>query len=306
MVSDLYKAQVELLLSVLPYVAEEKCFALKGGTAINLFVWNMPRLSVDIDLCYLPIKSRQETLEEIEIVVKRLKKRIESELSGSKVRARNVGEINTATSFTVELNRVQIKCEVNFVLRGTVYPTSLASLCDDAKAEFEADVEVKTLSLADLYGGKLCAALDRQHPRDLFDVKLLLENGGITSEITTAFVVYLASHSRPMNELLNPTWKDLKATFNDQFQGMPRKPVSLDALIAARDLMFERLKNSLTASQKQFLVSIKEGDPEWKALGVEDVEKLPALHWKVLNVQKMAKNKREGELRKLKVALDLD
>ncbi len=305
MASDLYRAQVELLLNVLPYVAEEKCFALKGGTAINLFIWNMPRLSVDIDLCYLPIKSRQESLEEIAEAIKRLKKRIESELSGSKVLARTVGEINTATSFTVELNRVQIKCEVNFVLRGTVFPTSVATLCADAKAEFKADAEIETLSIADLYGGKFCAALDRQHPRDLFDVKLLLENRGITPQITTAFVVYLASHSRPMNELLNPTWKDLTEIFNKEFQGMPRRPISLDELANARGLMFEQLKSGLTASQKQFLVSIKEGTPEWEALGVEGIEKLPALRWKVLNVKKMAKDKREGELRKLKSALDL-
>ena len=52
--SDLYRRQVELLVRTIPPVAQEACFALKGGTAINLFIRNMPRLSVDIDLTYLP------------------------------------------------------------------------------------------------------------------------------------------------------------------------------------------------------------------------------------------------------------
>ena len=50
-----YSDQVALLMSVIPAVAEESCFALKGGTAINLFIRDLPRLSVDIDLTYLPV-----------------------------------------------------------------------------------------------------------------------------------------------------------------------------------------------------------------------------------------------------------
>ena len=50
-----YYAQVRLLVRELPVVAKETCFALKGGTALNLFVRDMPRLSVDIDLAYVPL-----------------------------------------------------------------------------------------------------------------------------------------------------------------------------------------------------------------------------------------------------------
>ena len=53
---EVYRRQVQLLIRVLPSIAEEACFALKGGTAINLFVRDMPRLSVDIDLTYLPVR----------------------------------------------------------------------------------------------------------------------------------------------------------------------------------------------------------------------------------------------------------
>lgn len=48
-----YKATVALLLDVMPFVFEQKCFAMKGGTAINLFCRDMPRLSVDIDLVFI-------------------------------------------------------------------------------------------------------------------------------------------------------------------------------------------------------------------------------------------------------------
>ena len=65
MKSSPFFKQVELLLRTLPYIAAEKCFALKGGTAINLFVRDMPRLSVDVDLTYLPVEPREESLGKI-------------------------------------------------------------------------------------------------------------------------------------------------------------------------------------------------------------------------------------------------
>lgn len=65
MIEQKYKRQVNLLLKVLPEVSKESNVALHGGTAINLFVRNMPRLSVDIDLTYIPIESRKISLEKI-------------------------------------------------------------------------------------------------------------------------------------------------------------------------------------------------------------------------------------------------
>ena len=61
-----YSDQVRLLVNLLPIVEKQACFALKGGTAINLFVSDMPRLSVDIDLAYLPIQGRDESLDGID------------------------------------------------------------------------------------------------------------------------------------------------------------------------------------------------------------------------------------------------
>jgi len=73
LVSKYYEAQVDLLLEVLPVVAKHRNFAIKGGTALNLFYLDMPRLSVDIDLCYLPVKDRKESFGEIHAMLKDIK-----------------------------------------------------------------------------------------------------------------------------------------------------------------------------------------------------------------------------------------
>ena len=79
--SDLYRRQVALLLRVLPFVAEEKNFALKGGTAINLFIRDMPRLSVDIDLTYLPVQERAASLAGIDTALRRISARVRDKIS---------------------------------------------------------------------------------------------------------------------------------------------------------------------------------------------------------------------------------
>ncbi len=76
------------------------------------------------------------------------------------------------------------------------------------------------VSLPDLYGGKLCAALDRQHPRDFYDVKLLLDAQELDRPIFNGFIAYLLSHNRPLAEVLNPRWKDIAEPFYREFSGM--------------------------------------------------------------------------------------
>ena len=156
-----------------------------------------------------------------------------------------------------------------------------------------------TLADADLYGGKLCAALDRQHPRDLFDVRLLLKNEGITPAIRRAFVVYLASHTRPMHELLQPNLIDITDAFERQFIGMTLEPVTIDELVDARQQLVDILVPSLDDSERTFLLSIKSGDPDWSVLGIENLERMPALQWKLINIRKMDAGKREEQFEML-------
>jgi predicted nucleotidyltransferase component of viral defense system len=191
-VNQFYVDAARLLIQVAPVVFESGVFALKGGTAINLFVRDMPRLSVDLDLVFpdhsLP---RDQALAQINEAVRQVSARLK--IRGFQVRtvtATGAGE----TKILVRRGNIEIKVEVNFVLRGTVYPVRLASLSAKARDTLQAELEVPMASLEDIYGGKLVAALDRQHPRDLFDVMQLYANEGITSAIRRAFVVYIASH----------------------------------------------------------------------------------------------------------------
>jgi predicted nucleotidyltransferase component of viral defense system len=179
-----YYKQAELMLKTIPHIAAEPCFALKGGTANNLCVHDMPRLSVDIDLTYLPAAdTRDAALANISAALGRIAHAIKNAIPGTRVQESYATNHERVTRLTVTNGSVRMKIEPNEVIRGSVYPAEERGLVRRAEELFELSVTAKTLSLADPYGGKLCAALDRQHPRDLFDVKLLLENEGITVAI---------------------------------------------------------------------------------------------------------------------------
>lgn len=299
--SSNYLAQVSLLLRVLPLINEQECFALKGGTAINLFLRDMPRLSVDIDLTYLPIEPRDIFLEEITTALKTLATNI-SKLSSNYLVKEMFTKNKQLTKLLVFSDQINIIIEPNLVLRGAVFDCEEKNLCQQAQDEFLLFCKVRTLSFADIYAGKICAALSRQHPRDLFDVKLLLENEGLTEKIRKAFVVYLASHSRPIHELLNPNpnVQPIKELYEQGFVGMTKTNVSYDELVATRFDLVKLLLKSLSEKERKFLLSVKEGNPNWTLLPIPGIEKLPGLEWKRLNILKMDKIKHKEALQKLK------
>lgn len=289
MISTTYKAQVDLLLQVLPYVAKEKIFALKGGTAINLFVRDMPRLSVDIDLTYLPLDSRENALQNIQDGLNRIKVDIEKNVPEVKV---HTVPLNGGTD--VKLNcqgkNAQIKIEVNTITRGNVFPTQLMQVVDSVQDEFGKFAAINMVSLAELYGGKICAAIDRQHPRDIFDVKLLLENEGLTDEIWDGVKTGMISHYKPLNELLSPILKDQKSAFDNQFAGMTSVEFTYDDYEKTRATLIDTIQQRLTADEKKFLLSFEMGEPDWKLFPHPVLKDLPAIKWKLLNIQKLKKD----------------
>ncbi len=253
--SEIYDRQVRLLLQLLPLVAMEDCFALKGGTAINLFVRDMPRLSVDIDLTYLPISGRTESLAAIDAALRRIAKRIEDRLRGVSISFSTITSEKTATKVVVRNGGTQVKIEVTPVLRGCVFEPELRTVSRAVEAEY-GFAEMRVVSFADLYAGKIVAALDRQHPRDLFDVRDLLAKEGIGDELRTAFIVYLLSHNRPMAELLAPSRKSLTAEFDRGFVGMTSQAVSLDALNETREVLIALVVGQLPDHHRRFLLSL--------------------------------------------------
>lgn len=300
--NDAYARQVALLIRVLPFVAEETVFALKGGTAINLFVRDMPRLSVDIDLTYLPVEPRDASLTAINAAMARMDGRIQAGLLGARVTQRLLNPEGIIGKLDVELDGARIKIEVTPVSRGCVYPPTVMQVADNVEGAF-GFAETQVVSFPDLYAGKIVAALDRQHPRDLFDVRDLLANEGVGDDLRRAFVAYMLSHNRPMNEVLAPRLKDLSHEFEHGFAGMTVEPVALDDLLAARDAIIRIAVGGMPEDHRRFLISFKKGAPEWELLGLPGVAALPAVKWRELNLAKLSPEVRAAQVEKLQRVL---
>lgn len=241
---SIYYRQVQLLLQLLPFIAKHDCFALKGGTAINLFIRNFPRLSVDIDLVYLPMLDREESLKGIKAALDDIAKSVLAYIPQSKV-SKSYEDKNDALRLVVIRDGVLIKIELSPVLRGTVFEPALLQVCEAVEDEL-GFAEISVVSFADLYAGKICAALDRQHPRDLFDVKLLLDNEGLTSALRKALLVYLISHPRPIAELLQPHLKDISGIYEGEFRNMADVDVPLAELLAVRRQLIDLINGKIT------------------------------------------------------------
>ncbi len=300
--SDQYRQQVSLLVRILPYVAREECFALKGGTAINLFIRDMPRLSVDIDLTYVPVQSRPDSLAEIDAAMKRIAQTAQGNSPAEDIVPTAPNAEGVVTRLIARGGGVQIKIEVTPVLRGCVFEPELRTVSASVEETF-GFAEMPVVSFADLYGGKIMAALDRQHPRDLFDMRDLLANEGIDDRLRTAFIVYLLSHPRPMHEVLTARRKDISQEYERAFAGMTEQPVALEELLAAREDTINAIVGDMPNDHRQFLVSFEQGSPDWSMLGLDHVADLPAVRWRQLNLDKLDETARATLVKNLKRVL---
>jgi hypothetical protein len=258
---------------------------LKGGTAINLFIRDMPRLSVDLDLVFsdhgVP---RDQALARIGVALQQSAERLKTR--GFQTRMQPAADASE-TKLLVRRGSIEVKIEVNFVMRGTVRPVRRAALLPRARDVLMADLEIPVVSLEDVYGGKLVAAMDRQHPRDLFDVMQLLTHEGITPGIRHAFVVYLASHNRPVHEVLFPARRDIGQEYERTFRGMTMEPVALDDLLATRDRMMRELQGALDVKERRFLLTLVANQPDWSLLTIPHAQDLPGLRWKLHNLGRL-------------------
>lgn len=274
-----YKQQVALLLAVLPEVAKEKCFALHGGTAINLFVRDMPRLSVDIDLTYLPIEDRDNSIKHIAEALERIRLNIQKIVPHVRITPRlDAGKLQ------ISANEVDIKVEVNLVNRGALGAPEEMPLCEKAQNEFEAFCTIPVVSLGQLFGGKIVAALDRQHPRDLFDVKYLLAREGFTKEIKEGFLLCLLCSDRPIHEVIIPNFQDLQSALANQFSGMTDEEFSYEEYESIRKELVTTSHEHLTDRDKEFLLSVKNVTPDWS---IYNFQHFPSIKWKLQNLQKL-------------------
>ena len=282
-----YKDQVSLLLDILPIVAKRKCFALKGGTALNLFIWKMPRLSVDIDLVYLPISNRDEALKDISLNLSTIKNELEKILRIKVVLTDNA-KLVCSKEGTI------VKIEVNTIIRGSLFDVFELEVVDFVQDEFGKFSAISVLDKAEIYGSKICAALDRQHPRDIFDVSKILDegNGDFNEKIKEAFIFYLLSHNRPINEILFSKINDKKADFKNQFEGMAREKFDYEDFIKISNLLREKIDNLLSDKDKKFILNFKQGNPDW-SLFVKDISQYPSIKWKLTNIANLINNNPE-------------
>ncbi len=280
-----YVDTVRLMLEVAPEVFASGRVAMKGGTALNFFVQDMPRLSVDIDVVFVPHQTPRDTAlaeiaNELSALQTRINRRgIRAELASSKT--------GDETKLFVRRDRIEVKIEINHVFRGTLLPVETRSLTKTASDLFTTALAVPTLAVAELYGSKLVAAMDRQHPRDLFDVHGMFQRFGLTPEIVECFVGYIAGHNRPVHEVLGSRDIDLARPFDNEFAGMERLPVSLRALEEARIRLRRELAVALTADHKRFLIGLVAGQPPWEAMQCRHLAELPAIQWKLQNLARL-------------------
>lgn len=298
-----YNEQVKLVLECLPIVAKTKNYALKGGTAINMFLREQyPRLSVDIDLCYLPLQGREESLAGIQTGLLEICDNMQQAL-GYKIEKNRNSATKTITKLIVSNSKTDIKIEPNLILRGSVYPVTHMDLSKKVEDIYKLPVyNMPLIAKEEIYAGKICASLDRQHPRDLFDVKFILEEG-ISEKTKNAFLVYLISHNRPMHELLAPNRLNQSAAFVTDFQGMTDFNISYQDLVNIREQLIQTIKKILTEQDKRFLISVKKDAPQWEYLNLPNIENLPGVKWKLMNISKMEKQKANLYLEKLEQVL---
>lgn len=288
-----YLNQVLLVVEALQYISKETCFALKGGTAINLFCQNLPRLSVDIDLTYIGFEPRNKACNNINDALNRIQKVLQTNgyraiIQGKDIEKKLICSNNNAT----------IKIEPNYIIRGYVNKPEVRTVCSKVEDEI-GFAQIQVISSAELYGGKICAALDRQHPRDLFDIKEYFDNNEFDIELIKGFITMLLSHDKPLHETLNPKIKDQTDIFEKQFIGMTDKIFTYEEHIKTLKALIKTIK-SVILPYKQLLLDFVSLKSDLKDFEINNLEKLPAIQWKLQNLKKL----KESNLEKFKEQYD--
>lgn len=293
--SSVYAQKVELLLRLIPIVMEEHVFAIHGGTAINLFLKDLPRYSVDIDLTYIPLADRQTSLDDINLHLKTIADKAKKTFKGMHV----VTNFSTC-KLLCEYRGKQVKIEVNQTKRGIVGgAVQSLPLSEKAQEEFSLFCEANVVPLTQLYGGKIAAALSRQHPRDLFDVKYM---DIPLSKCREGLIFCLLGSDRPIHESFAPRLIDQREAMDNQFAGMTDIPFTCEECEDTRTKLINDVKSLMTDADKKFLISFESGQPEWNGYEFEYFKDYPSVQWKLLNLKKLAKQnsqKLQEEVEKL-------
>lgn len=298
-----YTDRVQLLVEILPVLAKEPRFALKGGTAINLFEHDLPRLSVDIDLAWLPVHDFAEDAASIAAALEQLANALRARPLQLQVQSSAGEGTRSVTRLVASRGRARVQVETTPVMRGTVHPVRSMVVRPKVEEAF-GFASVQVLDFADLYAGKLAAALSRQHPRDLFDVSLLLEDERADERLWRTFLVYLTCSPKPAWEMLAPRAPaDFAAMFDAHFKGMTAEPVSAEALLESRERLLARVAEWLDEPSRAFLGSVEDEKPDFGLIGLPHAGELPGVRRKLHNLAQRSPAKRQADRRELEQTL---
>lgn len=169
--------KVTRLADVLEYLNTnpilKESLALKGGTAINLTIFNLPRLSVDIDMDYLVNNSREEMLEQRMLINSTIDRYMVSQGYTKNEKTKNPHSLDSWVYDYIGAsgNRDNIKIEINYSLRAHVLQAEERPIITE---HFLSEYRVKTLASIEIYGSKINALLSRAAARDLYDARNMI------------------------------------------------------------------------------------------------------------------------------------
>ena len=244
-----------------------------------------------MDLTYIPLGSRKEGLAEIDKKLATISQQLQRALPNINIRP-------VPNKLLCTLGRSTVKIEVNGIKRGIIGPTIEMPLCDKAQEEFGMYCKARIVPVEQLYGGKIAAALSRQHPRDLFDYNYM-ETDKIDG-LKRGLMFALLGSDRPFIESLSPNNINQQEALENQFRGMTDIPFTYENYENARKQLIAFINSLLNEEDKAFLVSFEEGNPQWEKSAYSDFRDFPSIQWKLLNVTKLktqnpGKHKQEVE-----------
>lgn len=293
-----YVDTVRLMLRTAPHVFRNPVFAMKGGTALNVFLHDMPRLSVDIDLVLTDhVMPRDQALVTIKDELNAIAERLRRLGLNSSLTKSTDGSETKLTVVHGNDHRTKVKIEINQNLRGTLLPVQQMRLTETARNMFACDIDVPALAPEELYGGKIVAALDRQHPRDFFDVREMFHRGHFGPAAVDCFVCYLAGQFKtPIHSVLFSEDEDISSLHDAEFIGMTTEEVPLAELEQARTTLRKEILNGLKDRHKEFLLGLARLEADWDLMPFPNLRELPAVRRRLENLS----NKRKRNLDKFR------
>lgn len=276
----MYRQQVELLLRIIPTLEDIESFAIHGGTAINLYILDLPRYSVDVDLTYIPIKAREDSFADIHKNLVIIKEKVKTVIP-------DIVITEKPNKIYCTRRGVMVKIEVSGTKRGLIEPALIKPLCDAAQNEFETANKARIVSISQLYGGKITAALDRQHPRDLFDVKLMFDFITNFDQVKRGFLYCLLGGDRPIIESVQPNRVDHQETLVKQFAGMTKIPFSYNDYEETREKLIDLINSNLRLQDKEFLIAFECGEELSRYTEYQEYLRFPSVQWKMQNISKL-------------------